>query len=188
MQRPDHDLLESCRRGDSHAWSEIVERYSRLVHSVPRRYGLPDADCEDVHQAVFVALVNSLGRRDRIEKLPSWLLTVAHRESWRVGRSRNRAVDLDDFNSVAEPNPSTTTDAEQEQAVREGLSQLDERCRDLLTALFSVQGEPHYPTIASRLGMPRGSIGPTRARCLAELEKILRRSGIPWDSAPTPSR
>jgi len=155
------------------------------VYSVPRRYGLTDADCEDAHQATFVALVTMLGRNQRIEKLSSWLLTVVHRESWRLGRSKGRTVRIEDFQSLADPNPSVVADAEQEQAVRDGMAELSERCRELLTALFSADGEPHYPTIAARLGMARGSIGPTRARCLAELERILQRSGICWEATTT---
>jgi len=178
------ELLERCRQGDAGAWNQVVELYAKLVHSIPRRYGLPTADCDDVVQTTFVALVTALGRGDQIDRVVPWLATVAHRESWRIGRSRSRALDLADFESVAEPNPDVLRGGEDEQAVREALGMLGASCRDLLTALFSVSGEPHYPTIAAQLGMPVGSIGPTRARCLEKLAAILANSGI----CPEPTR
>lgn len=172
------ELLERCRRGDAGAWNEVVDRYAKLVHSIPRRYGLPDPDCDDVVQTTFVALVTALGRGEIIGRVVPWLATVAHRESWRIGRNRSRALDLADFESLAEPNAAALQGSEDEQSVREALAKLGDSCRELLTALFSVSGEPHYPTIAAQLGMPVGSIGPTRARCLEKLATILADSGI----------
>lgn len=186
-EQDDAALCEACQRGDARAWEALVQRYSALAYSVPRRYRLPSSDCDDVHQATFMALVTALGRGERIERVGPWLATVAHRESWRVGRARNRALAMADFDSVAEPTADTLRDVTEEQAVREGLERLGTPCRELLTALFSTPGEPHYPTIAASLGMPVGSVGPTRARCLGKLEKFLRERGICGDAARTDS-
>lgn len=182
-QQDDATLCEACRAGDARAWETLVQRYSSLAYGVARRYRLPPGDCDDVHQACFMALVTALGKGDVIEKLGPWLATVAHRESWRVGRARNRALDKADFDSVAEPSEATVRDLTEAHAVRQGLDSLGSPCRELLTALFSVAGEPHYPTISASLGIPVGSIGPTRARCLGKMEKFLRERGI---CAPDP--
>jgi RNA polymerase sigma factor (sigma-70 family) len=174
----DTALGDLCRSGDARAWTELVKRFTRLVYSIPRRYRLSDSDCDDVHQASFAALVTALSKGERIDRLGAWLATVAHREAWRIGRNRGRTLNLADFESVAEPNPSLAQRSEEEQAVREGLETMGPPCRELLVALFAGGGEPHYPTISEQLGMPAGSIGPTRARCLSRLEKILRERGI----------
>lgn len=176
--RSDPTLVESCIRGDRAAWDELVERYSRLVWSIPRKYGLDDSDAEDVHQSTFASLVRHIGElRDR-ERLSSWLITTATRECWRLRRRRSQATRSLGDEEPDIPMPETDRHEEERQLVREGLARLNDRCRELLSVLFAAVGEPHYPTIAARLGMPVGSIGPTRARCLTRLETVLRNLGL----------
>jgi RNA polymerase sigma factor (sigma-70 family) len=180
--RTDPALIEACLRGDRAAWDLLVERYSRLVWSIPRTYGLPATDAEDVHQTVFASLVHHLGElRDR-ERLSSWLITTATRECWRLRRSaQRRRVTQGDEGLEATPEvplPETDLVDEERQLVREAMDRLNERCRELLQMLFSSADEPHYPEVAEQLDMPIGSIGPTRARCLAKLEAILRTLGV----------
>ena len=61
--------------------------------------------------------------------------------------------------------------------INQGLNKLGARCQNLLTALYFDPDEPDYATIATRLKLPIGSIGPTRARCLKTLQQILQRTG-----------
>lgn len=178
----DPHLIEACLRGERLAWDQLVERYSRLVWSIPRKYGLPREDAEDVHQTVFASLIHHLGElRDR-ERISSWLITTATRECWRLQRlasaRRARTIGGDLDQAIEVPLPTTDPKDEQRQLVREGMERLNDRCRHLLQALFAGEDEPHYPTIAERLGIPVGSIGPTRARCLSKLEEILRTLGV----------
>ncbi|MDZ4830299.1 MAG: sigma-70 family RNA polymerase sigma factor [Phycisphaerae bacterium] len=173
----DPTLIDACLRGDRGAWDSLVERYARLVWSIPRKYGLAEADAEDVHQAVFATLVHHLGGlRDR-DRLSSWLITTATRECWRLRKRQTRGPAA--FGEGDDPaTPTDIRPHEDEQLVREAMARISERCRDLLTALFRAVGEPHYPEIAQQLGMPVGSIGPTRARCLSRLESLLRERGL----------
>lgn len=186
----DPDLIDACCRGDRRAWDALVERYSRLVWSIPRKYGLPESDCEDVHQTVFSVLVRHIDELRQRDRLASWLITTATRECWRIRRSERvragtaNAIDLDREGGDEPGLQSALPDAEgpqqdeDRQLVREGLARLGGKCRDLLTALFSSPAEPHYPEIAERLGIPVGSIGPNRGRCLEKLETILRGLGL----------
>ncbi|AUG76027.1 hypothetical protein CFP65_1114 [Kitasatospora sp. MMS16-BH015] len=57
-------------------------------------------------------------------------------------------------------------------AVREALARLPGRCPELLTALAE-SPELTYRQLAEHLGIPTGSIGPTRSRCLACLRALL---------------
>ncbi len=187
--RNDPALIEACLRGDRGAWELLVDRYSRLVWSIPRKYGLTQDDAEDVHQTVFASLVHHLGDlRDR-ERLSSWLITTATRECWRLRRSATSRRTVSSEQALEEavevPLPETDVADEQRQLVREGLERLNERCKHLLQVLFALPDEPHYPRIAEQLEIPVGSIGPTRARCLAKLEAILRTLGV-TGAAPTP--
>ena len=121
----DGQLIERCRHGDTASWEALVNRYSALVYSIPRRYRLPTSDCDDVHQAVFAALVTGIANLKNLEALPKWLMTSAHRETWRVSRARSRLVDTDcDFVSVSEPQESLVEELEQVAIVRRALAEL----------------------------------------------------------------
>ncbi|MGH2533071.1 MAG: RNA polymerase sigma factor [Thermomicrobiales bacterium] len=175
----DTELVEACIAGDQDAWAELVEKYARLVYSVARRCGLSEADADDVLQVVFTTLFRRLhGLRDQT-RLSSWLITTTYREAWRVGKASARNVDLattivDD----QDPPVELVARGERDQLVRDAMTDLDERCRDLLTALFLVDDGAAYVDVARRLGMATGSVGPTRARCFKKLETLLRTRGL----------
>jgi RNA polymerase sigma factor (sigma-70 family) len=175
----DTALVQACLAGDQDAWEQLVEKYARLVYSVARRCGLSEADADDVLQVVFTTLFRRLhGLRDQA-RLSSWLITTTYRESWRVGRTPGRHVELGATIVDDQAPPSElAARCERDQLVREAMAALDERCRDLLTALFLVDDGAAYADVAERLGMPVGSIGPTRARCFKKLESLLRTRGL----------
>jgi RNA polymerase sigma factor (sigma-70 family) len=175
----DPQLIEACRNGDEQAWDELIDRYGRLVYSIPRRYGLSEPDADDVHQAVFVSLYRNLDQlRDR-SRLSSWLITTTHRECWRIGKRSGIPADLDDrIADVGAPSPEQAASWEQQHLVRVGLERLGGPCAVLLRALFLAGDRPDYQTIATQLDMKIGSIGPTRARCFKKLESILVDLGL----------
>jgi RNA polymerase sigma factor (sigma-70 family) len=175
----DPQLVDACRNGDERAWNELVDRYGRLVYSIPRRYGLAEADCDDVHQAVFVSLYKSLDQLRDQTRLSSWLITTTHRECWRVGKRSGIPADLDDrIADVGAPSPERAAAWEQQHIVRQGLDRLGDPCATLLRALFLAGDRPDYQSIARQLDMKIGSIGPTRARCFKKLEPILLDLGL----------
>ena len=184
VHRSDPDLVQACQRGDQSAWNELVARYGRLVYSIPRRYGLPEADSDDVSAAVWEIAFRNLDRLRDQTRLSAWLITTAHRESWRVGRKNSNAhLDMNErIGDVSSPTDDQITLWERQDIVRRGLQALGGRCEELLSALFLEPGEPSYEAIAERLGMTLGSIGPTRARCFKKLEKILMELGLDTES------
>jgi RNA polymerase sigma factor (sigma-70 family) len=186
------ELLKRCRAGDSQAWQLVVRRYGRLVHSVPVRYGLSRGEVEDVGQEVFLALAQQLERIEEPESLGGWLLTTARRICWRT-MQRRRQEQPDAVADIAESeilvgtlvgptNVPTYSDLvagwDRQDTLQIGLSHLGARCRELLTMIFLDADEPSYDEISVRLGMPKGSIGPTRNRCLAQLRGILEGLGF----------
>jgi len=184
------ELLRRCVVGEARAWDEFIARYSRLVYSIPRRYGLSASDSEDVMQAVFVAAFRSLARIDDPSRIASWLITSAHRESWRVGRERRALADSTEFSAhfadLGSPPTESTETWERQDRVDGALAELGGTCEELLRSLYSRRGEPDYQAISARLGMPVGSIGPTRARCLKKLERLLVAAGFGADSEERP--
>jgi RNA polymerase sigma factor (sigma-70 family) len=174
----DKPLVEACLSGHQDAWVELIARYSRLVLAIPRRYGLGEEDAHDVFQSVFAFLVGRLSSvRDR-DSLAKWLITTTHRTAWRHMQQQgpSSTVPLDGLGAPDEalPPPELAMRWEQQHALRQALRRLGGRCEELLTALYLAEPQPGYDEIARRLGIPRGSIGPTRARCLARLLAVFR--------------
>ena len=174
----DPQLIRACQQGDQSAWNDLVDRYSRLVYSIGRRYGLSESDADDVVQMVFMTVVRRLEQLRDQARLSAWLITTTHRECWRVRRRSRDAVSLDQVGrNEGEPDPDLVQQFEQQQLVRQALDELGGKCQELLTALFLESGQPSYDRIAEKLGMKVGSIGPTRARCFEKLQLILQRLG-----------
>lgn len=185
-QREDRDLIAACLAGEPAAWETLVTRYQRLVYSIPMKARLSADDAADIFQSVWLKLYEKLGSLRDHEKLSSWLITTTTREVWRVA-ARNRrdsapvSADDDEQSNPLEQIAATAplADAEremleQQQIVREAVESLAERCRNLLTMLFYEKDELSYAEIARRMGMPVPSVGPTRARCLEKMKKLLQ--------------
>ena len=179
MYQDDPKLIKACLAGKQNAWDELVERYGRLIYSIPRKYGFCDADADDVYASVFTILFRKLDTVRDQSRLAAWIIRTTHRECYRIGKKANRYTELDHLiEDVSEPAPDQLMQWEHQQLVREGLIQLGGRCQELLTALFMEQANRDYEAIADQLGMKVGSIGPTRARCFEKLEKILLEMGL----------
>jgi RNA polymerase sigma factor (sigma-70 family) len=167
--------------GDSGAWDEIVSRYSGLVWSVPRGFALSMADAADVSQTTWLRLVEHLGRLREPEHLGGWLATTARHECLRTLRKGGREVvpfDADIDIESGEPTPEAVVlHDERDRLVWLSLGEIPQRCQVLLRAL-STSPPPSYDEVSAALGMPIGSIGPTRARCLDHLKKRLQAHEI----------
>jgi RNA polymerase sigma factor (sigma-70 family) len=172
----DPDPLERCRRGDQRAWSALIERHAGLVYAIARAHRLGDADADDLAQHCFAALAASIHHIADERAIPAWLRTTATRECWRIVRAARRrtrtaraAADTSPDHNPAPPPEHLLDTLEQHAQLRIALDQLGDRCRQLLLALARSTAGSAYDRIADELGIPRGSIGPTRRRCLERL-------------------
>ncbi|WP_433393615.1 RNA polymerase sigma factor [Micromonospora sp. KLBMP9576] len=173
-------LVAAASCGAEWAWGELVRRYTPLVLSVIRSYGLDQVDAADVNQTVWLRAVEHLGRLREPNALPAWLITTARRECHRLLRHGRRTQPFDPYDDSVDAHvgarllvdPVTPDDgllrAERQQALREAFAQLAPRCRRLLVLLMA-DPPVSYREIGARLGMPVGSVGPTQARCLHKL-------------------
>ncbi len=180
MQISDAHLIKACLDGDEKAWKELVDRYARLVYSIPRRYGLTAEDADDVFQSVFTIVFRQLRRLREQQAIVAWLITITHRESLRVARLTKHG-DLDE--RLMDPGAPPSEQAElweRQEIVREAIREIGSPCRELLTALFLESPSPSYNQIAARLGLSIGSIGPMRARCFKKLEAMLTAMGLEY--------
>src|SRR6185369_16739264 len=114
MRRTDKELLSACRNGDESSWEVLVDRYQRLIYTVPRRAGLDQDQASEVFQDVFVTLLQKIDDINEPDRLHAWLVTAARRKTWRLlsKERRSRGVELDDgddsddgLNLIADNNP-----------------------------------------------------------------------------------
>lgn len=180
-QCSDAELVAACRQDKAEAWDELVARYERLVYTIPLRYGLTTTEAEDVFQTVWVTLLEKLPTLQEPERVAAWLVTTARRATWdrRRGAEHERTESYDpaELPDVAEemtPEELVLQYQQQRQA-QDALARLGERCRRLLRYLYQDRADPSYTEIARLMGMTVGSIGPTRARCLEKLRKLMGR-------------
>ena len=175
-ERSTAKLVEAAAAGEHQAWSQLIDRYAVLVRSVCRAHRLDDADADDVAQLTWLRAVEHIGRLRDPDRFGAWVGTTARHECLRVLRGRKRVVPTADemeplFAEHVEPDEPELA-AERRAAVRRALAALPERQRTLLRLLHS-ETEPSYEAIGSALGMPVGSIGPTRGRALERLRREL---------------
>ena len=175
----DQDLIAACRNSDPRGWERLLENYERLVFSIPLSYGLSREDAADVTQLTFTALLQSIDTLRGDSRLSAWLATVSRRYTWRT-LQQGRRESSDGFEFIDETLPilGKTSESPVErwellEWLNSSLVQLNQRCRDLLLALYFDTQEPSYAQIAEQFGIPVGSIGPTRARCLERLKQLL---------------
>jgi RNA polymerase sigma factor (sigma-70 family) len=166
----DHELIDGCLRGEQSAWTQLLSKYERLVYSVARALCPRPDDCADVYQQVCLALYQNLKKLRSDQTIPAWLMTVTRRHAWALIRAKEPQADIDESDLVTQGNIDII---EREFEVELALDQLGDRCRDLINLLYFDIDEPSYTEIARMMGMPAASIGPTRARCLEKLKKIL---------------
>ena len=169
--------LERARNGDLKALNEIVEELNPLLWSVARAEGLTGEDAADVVQTTWLELVRQLHTIRAPLALTAWLIQATKREAWHTSaRRRKRAGPAVDFLAEvadARPDPAEQTVSRGVHRVLwEHFSKLSERCK-LLLRVIAHADKPDYAGIAEALGMPHGSIGPTRGRCLAKLRAML---------------
>jgi RNA polymerase sigma factor (sigma-70 family) len=171
------DLVERAKRNDSEAWEQLVDRLGGLVWSVTQSFGLADHDAVDVGQMAWLQLAREIGHLRDPERIGLWLATTTRRECLRFVRQRARVqpVDPADIPDGGDLEPEIGDLVVRRELARElwaALDRLPWACRALLRA-FLATPEPSYEEVAAALGVPLGSIGPRRQRCLRHLRALI---------------
>ncbi len=170
------DLVTRAKNGDRQAWEALVERYASLIWSICRRFRLSDADADDVGQNVWMQLVDHLDTLQCAAALPGWLATTTRRECLRVLRTAQVSqqaawVDAEMMSDpMDQPAEYGLLRAERHAALHEAFGHLSPFGQQLMGLLIQDPPLP-YAEISNRLGIPIGSIGPNRSRCLDQMRR-----------------
>jgi RNA polymerase sigma factor (sigma-70 family) len=183
----DEQLIGRCLKGDPEAWSALIDKYKNLIYSIPIKLGMYQ-DAADIFQSVCVDLLSELQRLREHRALPKWLMQTCYHKCLRYQRATDRLVELAPEGTDSDAaSPARSADdlpehllmqLEQEQILRDAISELPEKCERMVRLLFFENPPRPYENIAEELGMATGSIGAIRGRCLAYLRKHLEKRGF----------
>ncbi len=181
----DAQLVRECLKGNEQAWSILIGRYKNLIFSIPIRTGIPQDDASDIFQAVCLDLVCELPKLRHPKALPRWLVQVAYHKClrWKTDRSHYsdgppKDEETEPGADIEPPPDELLYEAERSQKIRQVLSELEPRCRQLIEALFFESPARPYREVAQSLDLAASSIGPIRERCLERVRKLLEMAGL----------
>ena len=184
LEKTDAELIGACRRGDETAWNALVDRYQRLIITIPRRAGLSEEQAADVFQEVFLTLFEKLDEIQQPDRIRSWMVTTAKFKTWGIVRGEKgfyspeteEEMELE-MASLADASPladELLIELEQQHQIRSALKEMEERCRKILSMIYLQDAAASYAEVASAIGVGETSISPMRSRCLQKLAKILQ--------------
>lgn len=172
--------LDAAVGGDQAAWNRLVERYSGLLWAVARAHRLGNADAGDAIQTTWLRLIEHRDEIRNPEGIGSWLATTARRECLRTLRRTARCQPSEEIEDLVEPDlgglDAGLLREERDARLWNAFQRLSHSDQALLRAL-TADPPPSYAQISAALGMPMGSIGPTRGRVLERLRRELRAAG-----------
>jgi RNA polymerase sigma factor (sigma-70 family) len=186
---PDSDpvpgWVKAAAAGDQRAWDLLVDRFAGLVWAICREHRLSDSDAADTVQLTWLRLLENLGRIRDPQRLAGWLATTCRRECLAVLRQSRTTVpttadSLDLVMGGSGAADQAVLATEQRAILWQAFTRLSDWCQQVLRALIldAEDGPPSYRLVAAQLQTPVGGLGPTRARCLSQLRKLLDSSGI----------
>jgi RNA polymerase sigma factor (sigma-70 family) len=179
----DQMLVEGCLHGEPEAWSALVDKYKNLIFSIPVKQGFSADEAADIFQTVCLILISELPRLREPRALPAWLIQTTAHKCFRWKNEGQRYVDMSAREEMLPGEPSKIPEAlvaelEREQILRNAVAELSQDCRRMVELLFYWAPSPSYDDIATALQIPKGSIGPTRMRCLEKLKRSLEKNGF----------
>jgi RNA polymerase sigma factor (sigma-70 family) len=180
---PDARLVRECLGGGEEAWCALISKYKNLIFSIPMKYGFSSDDSTDIFQAVCLELLSELPKLRKVKALPKWIMQItAHKCFHRKQQDRRTEVSDPNDKQFEKSTPARAEEilreAEDEQGLRQAMSELTPRCRQLVHMLFYDEPARPYQEIAETLGIAVGSIGFIRQRCLERLRKRLLEEGF----------
>jgi RNA polymerase sigma factor (sigma-70 family) len=186
--------VRAAQRGHECAWTQLVMTWSPMLCRIAKGYRLSVHDVEDVVQITWLQAYRNLGTLNATAALPGWLATIARRAALeKLQRGTREVITEEPPEPAGSQHPSvedTLVESEREITLYGAIRRLPRHQRVLLSAMLAEPCED-YRSIAARLRLPIGSIGPTRARSVARLQRdplLARALAGGLDGSPPPVR
>jgi RNA polymerase sigma factor (sigma-70 family) len=179
-------LVGRIRAGDESAWRELSDQYEPLLRGLARRHGLSAEDAADVVQLTWLRCLEHIDQLADADKLRGWLITICRRECIRLATKQRREIPvsepdmtrlIDERHPEGDPCAEAARRDERDRLSR-AITTLPERQRIVLVEVLARDGES-YLSLARRLGVPVGSIGPTWQRAVTRLRRDPRLADLP---------
>ena len=178
------ELIEALDQDPVAGWRALVDAYSNLVWSIARGMRLGQEDAEEVFQNTWLLLYRNIANIRDARSLSAWIATTTRREALLLIRRGQLRRDSEshhgeDHQHISSECPDDSVLSHEEGAILgAALAELSPRCRKILSELYFSPEEPTYKKLSAELGMPIGSLGPTRIRCLERLAQLLEKRGV----------
>ncbi len=174
----DAELVDRIRAGGAvraPAWTELLQRYTPKLYGVARSFHVDQQTADDLVQTTWLRFLERPDQLRNASSVGPWLCTIVRNEARRLV-TRRRTIPVgegwdqrpDDGRSPA----AGLMAEERAQVLRSAFARLSDECRQLLR-LMVLDPPLSYDEIASTLDRPRGSLGPSRQRCLDRLRRLL---------------
>lgn len=179
----DPRLVRECVRGSEEAWAALIDKYRRLIFSIPIKYGFSADDATDIFQSVCLELLSELPKLRKPTALPKWIIQVTAHKCLRRKRHDQRMQPHEEGEQPVDPAippvaEGILREAEDEHCLKQAITSMPQRCRQLIEMLFFDEPPRPYKDVAASLGIATGSIGFIRMRCLEKLRKQLSEAGF----------
>jgi len=181
---PDERLIQECLAGNDQAWAALIDKYRKLIYSIPIKYGFSRDEADEIFQEVCLTLLSQLPQLREPRSLVAWLIKVTSHQCFhwhKKMRPQNMLQPAEYFDSLPAESPvpgDIAVEAQREQALRNAVADQNGRCRELIEMLFFSTPSVPYEQVAQTLGLATGSIGFIRMRCLKRLRRRLEELGF----------
>jgi len=180
---PDRRLVSECLKGNDEAWSALIDKYKRLIYSIPVKYGFSPDEATDIFQAVCLEILSELSKLRKPEALPKWIIQITAHKCFHSKREKQRTEVTDPNDPAFEQSTPAQAErilreAEDGQKLRQVLAALPDRCQELIRMLFFEEPARPYAEVARTLGIATGSIGFIRQRCLDRARREFEKAGF----------
>ena len=181
---PDEQLIQECLAGSDAAWAALIDKYRKLIYSIPIKYGFSRDEADEIFQEVCLTLLSHLPQLREPRSLVSWLIKIASHHCFHWHKSQRTRHEFqpgsyfDNLSAESSLNADILEDAQREQVLRQAVADQQSRCRELIEMLFFSSPAVPYEQAAQALSLAKGSIGFIRMRCLQRLRRRLQELGF----------
>jgi RNA polymerase sigma-70 factor (ECF subfamily) len=181
LTNTEQELISEIRRGNTRAFSDLVDSYKDLVYTLAVRMLGNREEAEEVSQDVFIKVYKSLSKFKGDSKLSTWVYRIAYNSCLdQIKKIKKERVltDLEHINKIAYADLDNAfqrmADEERSEIIRQCLAQLSSEDAGILT-LFYLE-ESSLQEMEKATGLPVNTLKVRLFRARKRLAGIMENS------------